>query len=155
MANTSISTYPAVLGSWKEVAAYLGKGVRTVQRWEKDDGLPVRRISGTSKIVAYREDLDRWLRSQPAQHSEAIDVATAESFEQMHRNIDIGKDLRKRNALLLESVKAAVHCLMEECTRAVSVTSSASPTGDPVLDSCTSPKLKLIAAEKRPSQHAS
>jgi len=35
-----------VLNSWKEVSNYIGRGVRTVQRWEKDFGLPVRRPSG-------------------------------------------------------------------------------------------------------------
>jgi hypothetical protein len=29
------------LNGWKEIAAYVGKGVRTVQRWEKAHGLPV------------------------------------------------------------------------------------------------------------------
>ncbi len=31
-----------VLNSWKEIACYLGRGVRTVQRYERDLGLPVR-----------------------------------------------------------------------------------------------------------------
>lgn len=51
-----------VLGSWKEIACYLGKGVRTVQRWERKHGLPVRRPLGHSRIVlAYPEDLERWM----------------------------------------------------------------------------------------------
>jgi hypothetical protein len=35
---------PIQLNGWKEIAAYLGRSVRTVQRWEKDFGLPVRRF---------------------------------------------------------------------------------------------------------------
>jgi len=35
---------PAVLTSWKEIAAYFGIGVRTVQRWERQFGLPVERL---------------------------------------------------------------------------------------------------------------
>ena len=31
------------LDSWKEIAAYLKRGVRTVKRWEKEEGLPVHR----------------------------------------------------------------------------------------------------------------
>jgi hypothetical protein len=55
-----------VLTSWKEVAAYLGKGVRTVQRWERELGLPVRRPYGSEKhvIVALPEELDRWMRTK-------------------------------------------------------------------------------------------
>ncbi len=56
---------PVVLGSWKEIAAYLGKGVRTVQRWEQQFGLPVRRPNGRSEGIVYatREELDRWIMS--------------------------------------------------------------------------------------------
>ena len=36
----------AVLSSWKDIAKYMGKGVRTVQRWERHLGLPVRRPNG-------------------------------------------------------------------------------------------------------------
>ena len=31
------------LDSWKEIAAYLKRDVTTVQRWEKREGMPVRR----------------------------------------------------------------------------------------------------------------
>ena len=31
------------LDSWKEIAAYLKRAVRTVQRWEQEEGLPVLR----------------------------------------------------------------------------------------------------------------
>jgi hypothetical protein len=31
------------LDSWKEIAVFLNRGVRTVQRWEATEGLPVRR----------------------------------------------------------------------------------------------------------------
>jgi hypothetical protein len=32
------------LDSWKEIAVYLKRGARTVQRWENDEGLPVHRL---------------------------------------------------------------------------------------------------------------
>jgi hypothetical protein len=32
------------LDSWKEIAAYLKRGVTTVQRWERTEGLPVHRL---------------------------------------------------------------------------------------------------------------
>ena len=54
------------LTSWKEIAEYLGKGVRTVQRWERTMGLPVRRPGGYHKGIVFVliEDLDAWLRQQ-------------------------------------------------------------------------------------------
>ena len=56
-----------VLNSWKEIAAYLGRGVRTVQRWERELGLPVRRPRGKerSAVIALTPDLDRWLHKVP------------------------------------------------------------------------------------------
>jgi hypothetical protein len=55
-----------VLTSWKEIAVHFGKGVRTVQRWEEQLGLPVRRRegSGTGIVLALRGELDEWLRSK-------------------------------------------------------------------------------------------
>ena len=56
------------LDSWKEIADYLGRDVRTVIRWEKDKGLPVHRIPGGKhhSVFAYREEIDAWLNGQPA-----------------------------------------------------------------------------------------
>jgi hypothetical protein len=68
---------PAVLSSWKDIAKYTGKGVRTVQRWERDLGLPVRRPTGgtarKSMVMLYRAEMDAWmetrfsLRARPVQ----------------------------------------------------------------------------------------
>lgn len=56
-----------VFGSWKEIADYLGKEIRTCWRWEKQLGLPVHRIDSTSsrsRVFAYRSELDTWLRER-------------------------------------------------------------------------------------------
>lgn len=53
------------LGSWKEIASYLGKGVRTVQRWEKQFGLPVHRPSASSHVLfVVPAELDAWVKGQ-------------------------------------------------------------------------------------------
>jgi hypothetical protein len=55
------------LSSWKEIADYLGKGVRTVQRWEKQFALPVRRPFPQSRTVfAIPSELDDWLKQHPS-----------------------------------------------------------------------------------------
>lgn len=56
-----------LLNSWKEIGQYLNRGVRTVQRWERDLGLPVRRPRGKSRsaVVAMRSEVDHWLESCP------------------------------------------------------------------------------------------
>lgn len=54
------------LNGWKEIAQHVGKGVRTVQRWEERYGLPVHRIGeGEGKIVfADPDEIDTWLASE-------------------------------------------------------------------------------------------
>jgi TolB-like protein/Tfp pilus assembly protein PilF len=51
------------LDSWKEIASYLGREVRTVQRWEKREGLPVHRHlhDKLGTVYAYKGELDHWL----------------------------------------------------------------------------------------------
>ncbi len=50
------------LDSWKAIADYLGRDVRSVQRWELERGLPVRRIPGTKGgVFAYVVEIDAWL----------------------------------------------------------------------------------------------
>lgn len=55
------------LTSWKEIAAHLGRDVRTVLRWEKDRGLPIHRVGDTGRIVfAFVDELDAWSRKDAA-----------------------------------------------------------------------------------------
>jgi len=56
-----------ILNSWKEIARYLERGVRTVQRWERDLQLPVRRPRGKrrSAVLALRKEIDAWLGNCP------------------------------------------------------------------------------------------
>jgi TolB-like protein/Tfp pilus assembly protein PilF len=51
------------LESWKEIATYLNRGVRTVQRWEQEEELPVRRLhhDKLGSVYAFRQELDAWL----------------------------------------------------------------------------------------------
>jgi TolB-like protein/Flp pilus assembly protein TadD len=50
------------LNSWKEIAAFLGKDVRTVQRWETNEGLPVHRKPHhkLASVYAFESELDAW-----------------------------------------------------------------------------------------------
>lgn len=55
---------PSNLNSWKEIAAYLGRDARTVQLWEKQEGLPIHRHTHQSRasVYAYPAELDAWLQ---------------------------------------------------------------------------------------------
>lgn len=54
--------------SWKEIAQYMGRGVRTVQRWEAF-GLPVHRPAGRerSAVFAIEHELDAWMQQTQTQ----------------------------------------------------------------------------------------
>jgi|SRR5579859_6248424 len=64
-----------ILNSWKEIAAYIGRGVRTAQRWERDLALPVRRPRGKkrSAVIAVPSEIDAWLRRCPTNDYEDED----------------------------------------------------------------------------------
>jgi len=50
------------LESWKEIAAYLQRDVKTAHRWEKREGLPIHRHLHKSRasVYAYPSELDAW-----------------------------------------------------------------------------------------------
>src|SRR5437660_12404085 len=54
------------LDSWKEIASYLRRDVRTVQRWEKKEGLPVHRHQHDKlgSVYAFRHDLETWFTTR-------------------------------------------------------------------------------------------
>jgi TolB-like protein len=65
------------LDSWKDIASYLGREVRTVQRWEDERHLPVHRLPGGDKphVYALKSELDMWLRVAPRETAGAPSVA--------------------------------------------------------------------------------
>lgn len=98
-----------ILSSWKEIAEFLGKGVRTAQRWERELGLPIRRPPGKdSRVVfALREELTAWVKAQPftggATHSAVAAAASADGKPQLQmvagegseRALAAGRGLRR------------------------------------------------------------
>src|SRR3954469_21403633 len=87
--NTSTPNAPMVenrrLDSWKEIAAYLKKDVSTVQRWERKEGLPIRRHlhekQGT--VYAFQAEIDAWWNSADQQplHQEATPTTAEEGYD--------------------------------------------------------------------------
>jgi len=60
------------LQSWKEIAAYLERDERTARRWEKEEGLPVRRHRGDrrSSVYAYPSELSTWREARKPRESD-------------------------------------------------------------------------------------
>lgn len=57
---------PAVLRSWKDIAGYVGACVRTVQRWEDEQGFPVHRVTQSKGAVVFalRDEVNQWLETR-------------------------------------------------------------------------------------------
>lgn len=54
------------LAGWKAIAAWFGTTVRTVQRWETHEGLPVRRVrrSRRDAVEVEIQELERWVKAR-------------------------------------------------------------------------------------------
>jgi phage terminase Nu1 subunit (DNA packaging protein) len=78
-----------VLNSWKEIAQYVNRGVRTVQRWEAELHLPVRRPrgKGRSAVIAMRSEIDLWLKACPLEKLEDSADRTISPLCRQTRNL--------------------------------------------------------------------
>ena len=114
---------PELLTSWKEIANYLGKGVRTVQRWEVQFGLPVRRPNEKTKgiVHATTRDLDRWLEAQWSQRRKDDDESqlavrpNGKYVEAVRAAIEQSVQLRQKNRVLLKDIRTKVDGVVAEC----------------------------------------
>lgn len=69
LSQTGAAGEPAArdrLDSWKEIAAHLKRDIRTLHRWEAEEGLPVHRHLHKKRgtVYAYRSELDAWRKSR-------------------------------------------------------------------------------------------
>jgi TolB-like protein/Tfp pilus assembly protein PilF len=71
-AQSAAASHADRLDSWKEIAAHLNRGVTTVQRWERTEGLPIHRLRHDSlgSVYAYKKEIEDWrtvraLRPEP------------------------------------------------------------------------------------------
>jgi len=99
------------LESWKEIAAYLGRGVTTVQRWEQEEGLPVHRLPHAKKgsVFAFKPELDSW-RVNRVQAGVAGGVRQVPAAIGSNRSPELKPDWRPRltRAVTLGAVLALI-----------------------------------------------
>jgi hypothetical protein len=119
----------AVLSSWKDIARYLGKGVRTVQRWEQHHGLPVRRPAGAaskSAVLLNRTEVDEWLvsrfsrRVRPNRPLVRENEPSALARSSLREGIRTTHELRMANQALTAQICDSIRTLTERCDLLIS-----------------------------------
>jgi hypothetical protein len=116
---------PAVLSCWKDIAKYLGKGVRTVQRWEREFELPVRRPKGANRksaVAAHPRDLDAWLTSRWALRAAKETAEPLETETELvslktviKERIHTARALREHQGHLIHELSATMQMLIQNC----------------------------------------
>lgn len=75
------------LDSWKEIADHLNRNVRTVQRWEKFEALPIHRQfhQRSGSVHAFKSEIDGWRKSRsyrkPVDHRLSAKPPASGGFE--------------------------------------------------------------------------
>jgi predicted DNA-binding transcriptional regulator AlpA len=116
------------LTCWKDIAQYMGKGVRTVQRWESQLGLPVRRPKGggpKGPVAADRAEIDQWLSSRWSERSgrkrdslqrhHDEDLLPGNPLVQMTQAMETSRKLKAENHALLVELMNSLSQLQRTC----------------------------------------
>jgi hypothetical protein len=96
-----------VLNGWKEIANYLGFGIRTVQRYERKFGLPVRHVAakGRGAALAFPEELDAWVKQFLVQRPKMV------SRRDVH---ELPTQILTEHQRSLQSLRGSVKALMTQ-----------------------------------------
>jgi hypothetical protein len=80
-----------ILQSWKEIAVELHCGVRTAQRWEKELGMPVRRLGKGPKahVFAFTDELRHWLANARSHKADGVLLHSMETFFQARQSANV------------------------------------------------------------------
>ena len=120
-----------IMNNWKDIANYLGKGVRTLQRYEREGALPVHRPAHkkVGSVVATKCELDAWVAAMPSRATFPLNKTRPETsgaavFQSLKRNFAEALRLREEMVRLrgdlhnsVEMLRASiafVHCNAEE-----------------------------------------
>lgn len=106
-----------VLNSWKEISAYMARGLRTVQRYEHQLGLPIHRVSTSnhSPVLAFSDEIDKWLDDTSVKEQQyvrptliVIDPAVPNNLSSRKLVLEIGR-FNVLTAYTIEEAYATAH----------------------------------------------
>jgi len=116
IANETVAPSVVIFNSWKEIASYINRGVRTVQRWEAELGMPVRRPRGRgrSAVLAVRSELDRWIQACPLEAREKMSQSVTEL------SVNPAIEQLRTSTLQLHQIRSQMHDSREQLFVALS-----------------------------------
>ena len=104
-----------ILNGWKEIGAYVCRDIRTVERWEKYRGMPVRRVPGAGRATVYAviSEVDEWLASAKMDESDETSSASSAAASENR------SDPNEKNVTLLddEGARAAAMRAFEKAAK--------------------------------------
>lgn len=114
------------LNSWKEIAAYFDRGIRTVQRWERQLGLPVHRIGKGPRgpVYATTKELNFWLatsgalrEAKPRLQLVELQPRGGKAAEPREKSAQSRRDAVEESHRLLKDVHALAQTIAETSAR--------------------------------------
>jgi hypothetical protein len=127
------------LTSWKEIAQYMRCGVRTVQRYERESGLPIRRPTGKSRgsVMATRAEIDAWIVAAPIREtfklSRVMDSQT--QTRQLESGVVAMRKLKEQMLALRIETRTAMNLLIDRVSAVRLLFPSSSPDGyEPLIN---------------------
>ena len=115
------------LEGWKQIAAYLKRDVRTIQRWERAEQFPVRRQMHRKlgSVLAFKDELNRWAEQRCSLQNKnplatslpvyELYVKGRQHFHQFRRrNFERAREMFAR-AIELDPKFAAAHAGFADC----------------------------------------
>jgi hypothetical protein len=111
----------ATLHNWKEISRYLGRGIRTAQRWEEEFGLPIRRTDGKDRgaVFALSSEIDEWFRSRPMLNGnkEAQNCDPPEGFNKLRSRTLKLLSVSQSNTILLRQIQAKIAAAIDKAQK--------------------------------------
>ena len=116
-----------LLEGWKQIAAYLKRDVRTIQRWERAEQFPVRRQMHCKlgSVLAYKDELNRWVEQRCSLENKKPPATALAVYELYLRGRQLFHQFRRRNferaremfarAIKLDPKFAAAHAGFADC----------------------------------------
>src|SRR5215468_670716 len=126
-ANLPASEREQRLEGWKQIAAYLKRDVRTVQRWEKTEQFPVRRLMHRKlgSVLAFKDELDRWMDQSCSLQSKKAGTMSLHAYELYLKGRQLFHQFRRKNfqraremfarAIEVDPEFAAAHAGFADC----------------------------------------